>query len=163
MKGTEFKYFFSVSGGFMAFIVPTLEYAAICSFAIVLDVITAYRLSRRVKRKNPGANDGKFKSSYARRVFDNMIKIYILILLAHAIDIRLLVMFDGLYLSNYVAAIFTFIQAWSILENESSMNDAKWARLLQKIMVNKAERHFNVDMSEFKHLDDEEKTGLSVK
>lgn len=145
MKESILKYLFSATGGIMAFIAPTIEYAVICTFAVTLDVLSAYRLSRRVKRKNPSANDGKFKSSYARRVLDSIIKIYTLILLAHLIDTRLLIMFDGIFLANYVAAIFSFIQVWSILENESSEQDANWARVLQKIMVNKAERHFNIE------------------
>lgn len=162
MKESIYKYVISATGGVVAFVSPTIEYALICTIAVTIDVITAYRLSRRVKRKNPDANDGKFKSSYARRVIDSIVKIYTLILLAHAIDLRLLVMFDGLYLANYVAAIFSFIQVWSILENESSANDSDWARVLQKIMVDKAERHFNVDMSEFKHKKKNEDTELPI-
>lgn len=47
-------------------------------------------------------------------------------------------------------------EIWSSLENESSCNGKKWAKLLQEIMVDKTERHFDIDLSKFKHVDDVE-------
>ena len=66
----------------------------------------------------------------------------------------ILVMFNGLYLANYVSLVFCFIQIWSILENESSMNDKPWAKIAQRIMVDKAERHFDIDLHELKEPED---------
>ena len=63
-------------------------------------------------------------------------------------DRQILTMFDGLKLANYVAAVFCFVQFWSILENESSQNDAKWAKVIQKIAIDKAGRHFDIDLNE---------------
>lgn len=37
-----------------------------------------------------------------------------------------------------------------MLENESSCNDAKWAKIAQRIMVDKTERHFDIDLHELK-------------
>ncbi len=37
------------------------------------------------------------------------------------------------------------MQFLSVLENESSENGQTWARALQKILVNKAARHFDID------------------
>ena len=36
----------------------------------------------------------------------------------------------------------------TFLENESSCNGAKWAKTLQKILIDKTERHFDIDLSE---------------
>jgi len=38
-----------------------------------------------------------------------------------------------------------------MLENESSCNDARWADVAQRIMVDKTERHFDIDLHELKH------------
>ena len=50
----------------------------------------------------------------------------------------------------------SMVEIWSSLENESSCNGKKWAKLLQEIMVDKTERHFDIDLSKFKHVDDVE-------
>jgi hypothetical protein len=66
-------------------------------------------------------------------------------------------------LSYIVAGIICFEQAWSILENESSCRGEKegmfW-RLLQKIMIDKTERHFDVNLDELKNKDDSEKENI---
>lgn len=36
----------------------------------------------------------------------------------------------------------------SILENESTCNGAAWARVVQKIVADKTERHFNIKLKE---------------
>lgn len=100
-----------------------------------------------MKRKFPNANDGKFKSIYFGRVFMTLIKIYVLIILAFLIETFV---FEGLQirLTNIIACAVCFWQSWSMLENESSCSDEKWAKILQKILVDKTERHFDVDLSE---------------
>lgn len=79
------------------------------------------------KKKFPGANDGKFKSNYAGRVFVTLIKVYALTVLAFLIQTYIL---EGLpvKLANIVAGAVCFWQVWSMLENESSCNDSKWAK-----------------------------------
>lgn len=51
-------------------------------------------------------------------------------------------------LTKIAAGAICFWQLWSILENESSCNGAKWAKVMQKILVDKTERHFDIDLSE---------------
>jgi hypothetical protein len=124
---------------------------------VVADCITAFRLSRRVHKN--GCNNGekgscgKFKSlKMAKTVFELTIFIPTGLLLAwftqqyifEGMDVRLPQIFSG---------IVIFWQLWSILENESSCSDAKWARILQKIMIDKTERHFDVNLSELKTRD----------
>ena len=151
---TILKWSLSFASGLIVLVEPTLPFVVICWFAILFDCFTSYRLSKRVKR-HTGRSTGKFRSNKANKVFATMIKMFVLIVLADQIDNTILTMFDGLYLANYVAFIFCFVQVWSILENESSTNNAPWARAAQRIMVDKTERHFDIDLHEFKHKEDE--------
>ena len=143
------KYSMSTFGAFVALLQPTLPFILICKIAILCDCYTAWALSRRVKRKYPGANDGKFKSRYAGQVFVTLTKVYTLTVLAFLIETYI---FEGLpvKLANLVAGAVCFWQVWSMLENESSCNDAKWAKIAQRILVDKTERHFEIDLSELK-------------
>lgn len=142
---------FSVIGGVVALLQPTFPFILVCTLMVLADVYTAWSLSRRVKRKHPNANDGKFKSVYFGKVFHTLIKIYVLIILAHLIETYI---FEGIHirLSNITAGVVCFWQLWSILENESSCSEEKWASVLQKILVDKTERHFDVDLSEMEKL-----------
>ena len=139
----------STFGALVALLQPTVPFIIICTIAILFDCYTAWSLSRRVKRKYPGANDGKFKSRYAGRVFVTLIKVYALTILAYLVQTFIL---EGLpiKLANIVAAAVCFWQGWSMRENESSCNDAKWAKIAQRILVDKTERHFDIDLSELK-------------
>ena len=152
------KYITSIMGAFCALIEPTIPFILVCTITVLCDCYTAWALSRRVKLKYPGANDGKFKSNYAGRVFVTLIKVYALTILAFLIERYI---FEGLpvKLANIVAGAVCFWQVWSMLENESSCNDAKWAKIAQRIMVDKTERHFDIDLHELKHNQEEEKKG----
>lgn len=137
-------------GALLAMLEPTIPFIVICTLAVLCDCYTAWALSRRVKKKFPGSNDGKFKSHYAGRVFVTLIKVYALTILAYLIDLYI---FPDLSfrLPNIVAGAVCFWQVWSMLENESSCNDARWAKIAQRVMVDKTERHFDVDLHELKH------------
>jgi hypothetical protein len=143
------KYLIGVLGAVLAFLEPTVPFILICTFAVLCDCYTAWALSRRVKKKYPGANDGKFKSNYAGRVFMTLLKTYALIVLVFLIENFI---FEDLpvKLSNIIAGAVCFWQIWSMLENESSCNDAKWAKIAQRILIDKTERHFDIDLHELK-------------
>lgn len=143
------KYIATILGAICAFIEPTVPFILICTFAILCDCYTAWSLSHRVKKTYPGANDGKFKSNYAGRVFITLLKVYSLIVLAYLIETYI---FEGLpvKLTNIVAGAVCFWQVWSMLENESSCNNARWAKIAQRILVDKTERHFDIDLHELK-------------
>lgn len=136
-------------GGIMAFLKPTIPFMLICMIAILCDCYTAWTLSRRVKKKFPGSNDGKFKSVYFGKVIMTMIKVCALIVLAFCID-KYIFPDINVRLANIVAGAVCFWQIWSMLENESSCNNAKWAKIAQKILVDKTERHFDIDLSDLK-------------
>lgn len=132
-----------------AWIEPTLPYAYMCIFAVLLDCLTAWRLNRRIKAKFPKAEaDGKLKSARMFKMFNDICIVYLCILLADGVDNHLLGHFGGLHLGQYVAAIFVLCTAVSILENESSCNGSTWARAVQKIVTNKVSRHIDIDENE---------------
>ncbi len=137
---------FSLIGGVVALLHPTIPFILLCTLMVFGDVYTAWSLSRRVKRKFPNATDGKFKSIYFGRVFMTLIKIYALIILSFLIETYI---FEGMQikLTNISAGAVCFWQLWSMLENESSCSNERWAKVLQKVLVDKTARHFDVDLS----------------
>ena len=148
------KHIMGVMGACVAMIRPTFPFILVCTLAVLADCYTAWSLSRRVKKRFPGANDGKFKSNYAGRVFITLIKVYSLTILVHLID-AMVCPEIALHLPQVVAGAVCFWQIWSMLENESSCNDAKWAKIAQRIMVDKTERHFDIDLHELKEVQPE--------
>ena len=108
---------------FAEFIEPSLPYMLICTVAIFFDVITAWQLGRRVAARYPedAENQAKFFSS------------------------KITADLGFLDVEKLVAGGVTFWQIISVLENESSCNDSKWARLVQRILIDKTSRHLDIN------------------
>jgi hypothetical protein len=85
----------------------------------------------------------------ANTVFELILVIPFGLMLAHWTSVYVLAGLD-IPLPKIFAGIVIFWQLWSILENESSCSSANWAKVLQKIMVDKTSRHFDVDLSDLK-------------
>ena len=141
-----FKWSLSILASLIAILEPTLPFILISLVFIVGDCITSYRLARRVKKKT-GKASGKFQSSKFGKVLITSLIALALICLAFLVEKYILVMYKDIYLANYVAFLVCFKELWSMLENESSCSDSKWAKVLQKVMIDKAERHFDIDLS----------------
>lgn len=136
-----------IIGGIAGVMSPTIPFIAICMFAIVVDCISAWRLSRRAMRNHPDKKkDAKFRSEYAKRIFSTLYIISMCILLCYMID-TFMFPFMELHLANWISGAFAFVQLLSVLENESSENDATWAKTLQKVLINKVSRHLDIDES----------------
>lgn len=135
-----------ILGGVSGFFAPMFPFLLVCTFAIVFDCITAYMLARRVKKKTRNKNDGKFKSSSAMKMFNTMFVVYGVVALSYMID-KMLLPDINLYLANIVSAVFCMVQIVSILENISSCNNARWAEILQKVLVDKTKRHLDIDIT----------------
>lgn len=155
MREKLFGYGFSLLGGAVGYLKPTVPYMLICVLAVAVDCFTAWSLSRRAARRYPGRADGKFKSHHAMQVFASLLKISLLIVLVHLVD-AVIFPHITLHLSNVVAGMFCFAQVWSVLENESSCNDAAWAKALQRIMVDKTARHLGINLDEYLRKEDED-------
>lgn len=139
---------FAMIGGILAYIEPLEEVMYVVFASIVIDVATAYLLSRRVASKYKGVSHGKIQSQRLKSLGWTLFGISIVILLLQGIDQYCFVYAD-LKLPHLAASGFCMIQVVSILENISSCNDAKWAKLLQKILVDKTARHFDMTAGDF--------------
>ncbi len=132
-------------GGVLAVINPTIPMLTIFTFAVLFDSFTAWRLARRIRRDNPKANDGKFKSRHFGRIFNTLLSVYFLAWLSNGMQTYIVT--ANVYLPNIVVGFAFGHQIWSILENISSYNDEPWAKFLQRFLVSKASRHFDYDFS----------------
>ncbi len=150
-----FQVFASATAGIILGLEAAIPWLGFCFIVIVIDVITAVNLSRRVKRKYPNSGaTGKFESRYKLRILMTFIIVFLAIILGNIVDTQLL---DGDRIAeSSVIWTFLFYEGISILENWSSENDEKAAKVLQRIFVNKAERHMNVPMSDI-FFDEEKK------
>lgn len=138
------------------YIEPSLNYIAVCFFALVFDCYTAWRCNRRIYAKyreaikrNPKCKmDGKLRSRKMAKMVQDFSVLIMAIFLAVGIDNGILGHMGPLHLANYLAAVYCAVQFVSILENESTCNGAAWARVMQKIVADKTERHFNIKLKE---------------
>ena len=147
---------FSLVGAVVAVLEPALPYIVICTLAVLYDCYTAWSLSRRVKKAHPERiRDGKFKSHNAGRVIVTLIKVYALIVLAYLMQSYIIGDALPIDLTKVAAGAVCFWQLCSSLEYESRCNGANWAKVAQKILVDKTERHFDIDLSEMEEKEDE--------
>ena len=140
------QYVTSIGGGLLLAFETSIPFFVPCFIAVIIDVYTAWALGRRVHSKHPDRADGKFKSEYKFRILVTMIVALLAIIVANYVDIY--VIKDTDIAVRFIVGVFLFYQIWSILENWSSENENKVAKALQRIMVNKAERHFNVHLGD---------------
>ena len=140
--------FFAVVGGIVAYVEPLEEVMYVVCASIVVDVVTAYLLNRRVASKYKGVSHGKIQSQRLKSLGWTVVGISTIILLLQGID-KYCFVYADLKLPYLAASAFCMIQVVSILENMSSCNDAKWAKLLQKILVDKTARHFDMTAGDF--------------
>lgn len=140
------KYLFgaAASGGLLLFLQPLWAYVFVCFVAIIIDCYSAWRLSVRIKIKF-GKSTGKFQSNHAKRMVRTFGEIAGVLYLVFMMD-KVIITMEQLYATKFIAGIFCTLQIISILENASSESDSKWMKPLQKILINKAERHFDVDI-----------------
>ena len=156
-----FKITFIAVGGYIGWLVnefkPTFPLMLVVIIFILYDTWTAYQLNKRAKEKYPDKivqEKIKFTStSFAKVVMSTIPKRLMLIILAYLVEHWI---FIGMKipLSYIVAGIICFEQAWSILENESSCRsekDGMFLKLLQRIMIDKTERYFDVNLDDLKN------------
>ena len=143
---------------------PIMAFLGLCMLALVGDVYTAYRLNRRVAKLHPTKSEGKFTSKKFERVVTTFCKLLFMLYLASGID-SLVVRGDQFFAVRLATLVFCVCQIWSILENESSSKGGKWAKVLQKIMIDKTTRHFDLKEDAFdaitKQKNDDNVTGYT--
>lgn len=155
----NYKAFFSIIGGGVGWLVaefkPTFPLIGVVLAFIVYDAYTAYQLDRRVKKAYPdkaAQSKAKFTSfAFGKVIRSTIPKRLWLVILAYIAEHWVFSHTGGLPLSYIVTGIICFEQAWSILENESSCRsneDSRLWRILQNVMIDKTERHFDVKIKD---------------
>lgn len=149
-----------VGGGFGWFVGefhPAFPLIIVAIVFIVYDAWTAYQLDRRVHARYPDKTrrrDAKFTSfAFGKVVRRTIPKRLWLIVLAFMVE-RWVFVHVNIPLSYIVTGVICFEQAWSIFENESSCRsdeDSRFWKMLQKIMIDKTARHFDVNLDELKN------------
>ncbi len=142
-----YQFIFSFGSAVTTALSPTLPYILLCTVAVLADCFTAWQLDKRVRKTYPdktSKNSGKFKSSHFGSVLITLLQVYLLLIFAHFLHVYVTgsLPFNALKLA---AGLVIGWQLWSCLENMSSCNGAKWAMVLQQIMVDKTARHFDID------------------
>lgn len=145
------------------YVAPSINFIAICFFAMLVDCYTAWRCNRRIyakykeqlHRNQKNIIDGRLRSKKMWKMVQDFTVLILGIFLATAIDHGILRHMGDLHLANYLAALYCAVQFVSILENESTCNGAKWAKVLQKIVADKTERHYHINLREL--MDEEQK------
>lgn len=143
------RWIFALAGGVLTILEPTAPYLLICTLLIFADCISAWSLARRAAKTHPDKvhkDAHKFQSHHFGHVLQTLIKSYALIIMAYLIG-RHITDSIPIDLAKVAAGAICFWQIWSILENESSCNGARWAKVAQKILVDKTSRHFDIDLS----------------
>ena len=157
----NWKAFWSAVGGALGWLVgelePTFPLIIVAVIFIVYDAWTAYQLDKRVHKMYPDKTQreaAKFTSfAFGKVIRSTIPKRLWLIILAYIVEHWVFVHIS-IPLSYIVTGVICFEQAWSILENESSCrdeNESRFWKTLQRIMVDKTERHFDVSLDELKN------------
>lgn len=154
------KTFAMMIGGMVGWLVaefkPTFPLIVVAIIFILYDAWTAFKLDKRVHVAYPEKTDRK-KAKFTSFAFGKVVKQTIpkrlwLIVLAYLAEHWVFVHVQ-IPLSYIVTGVICFEQAWSIFENESSCrseSDSRFWKTLQKIMVDKTARHFDVNLDALK-------------
>lgn len=154
------KLFFASVGGcigwFVAEFRPTFPLIIIAVIFILYDAWTAYQLDKRVHIKYPDKTK-RGKVYFTSFAFGKVVKVTIpkrlwLIFLAYLCE-KWVFIHVNIPLSYIATGAVCFEQLWSIFENESSCRaeeESRFWKLLQRIMVDKTARHFDVDLDNLK-------------
>lgn len=148
-----------------AYFEPSVPFLALCLVGKVLDVVTAVRMNRRIHRAyaaqlrahpkiDENLVDGKIHSQHMGVVIGDLGVVFGAVVFAHVAGVVCPHAFVNLDPAEAVAAIYSVIQFWSVLENESCCSEATWARAIQHIVADKAYRRFGVKIKELKAMRD---------
>ncbi len=130
-----------------AFVEPVIPVATLCTALVITDVVSAVRLRRRLVRKGKTTGDARLSSRRFGHAVLTVARIYAVLAVAHGADLALgdtLAFITGGHSALNMAGVLIFIwQLMSVLENESTCSDAKWAAKARKYLADKTDRYLN--------------------
>lgn len=154
-----FKQIFYALGGVFGYIVaefrPAFPLVIVMILFVLYDAWTAFQLDRRVHVMYPRKtkrHEAKFTSfAFGKVVRKTIPERLAVILLAYMAE-KYVFVHVSIPLSYIATGVILFEQAWSALENNASCRtderEKTFWKVLQKIMIDKTERHFDIDLSD---------------
>lgn len=152
---TPYKILNGIIGGCVGWVIGELRPAfplAIVAIAFILyDAYTAYELDKRAHKKYPdrtNRHEAKFTSFAFGKVVRHTIPNRLVVILLAWMAERFVFIHLAIPLSYIATGVILFEQAWSAMENNASCRDdteSRFWRMLQRIMVDKTARHFDID------------------
>ncbi len=147
------------TGWLIAEFEPTFPLLTVAILFILFDAYTAWDLNKRVHAKYPTKTKRR-QAKFTSFAFGKVIRVTIpkrlcVILLAYLAEKYVCAHWE-LPLSYILTGAICFEQALSMLENESSCRDerdSKFWRVLHMVLIDKTERHFDINLDELKHTD----------
>lgn len=137
---------------------PAFPLLAVAFLFVLYDAWSAYELDKRVHQRYPDKtkrHQAKFVSYKFRFIIPTLIERMVIIILAYCCE-RWVFVHVSVPVSYIAAAVVCAEQALSIAENKAScrMPGDKHARLwkmLAKVLIDKTERHFDIELGEDAH------------
>lgn len=135
---------------------PAFPLVVVMVVFICADAWTAWKLDKRAHKTYPDRakrHEAKFTSfAFGKVVTQTIPNRLALIFLAYLVE-HWVAIHVTLPLSYVVTGVICFEQAWSMLENEASCrpdSESRFWRMLQRVLIDKTERHLDVTLDEFK-------------
>lgn len=162
VNATWFEWFFLAIGGAIGWLIgrfePAFPLLAVAFMFVLYDAWSAYELDKRVHKVYPDKvkrEQAKFVSYKFRSVIPTLIERMVIIILAYACE-RWVFVHVTVPVSYIAAAVVCAEQALSIAENKASCRlpgdrHARIWKMLAKVLIDKTERHFDLDLGEEAH------------
>ena len=149
-----------VCGGLVGWMIGEFKPAFLLTVVVVVFILyvawTAFKLDKRVRTAYPDKTQrkqAKFTSFAFGKVVKQTIPKRLMLIILAFLEEHWVFIHVTIPLSYVVTGAICFEQFWSILENESSCrteSESRFWKLMQQIMVDKTERHLDVNLYKLK-------------
>lgn len=149
-----------VCGGLVGWMIGEFKPTFLLTVVVVVFILyvawTAFKLDKRVRTAYPDKTQrkqAKFTSFAFGKVVKQTIPKRLMLIILAFLEEHWVFIHVTIPLSYVVTGAICFEQFWSILENESSCrteSESRFWKLMQQIMVDKTERHLDVNLDKLK-------------
>ena len=149
-----------VCGGLVGWMIGEFKPAFLLTVVVVVFILyvawTAFKLDKRVRTAYPDKTQrkqAKFTSFAFGKVVKQTIPKRLMLIILAFLEEHWVFIHVTIPLSYVVTGAICFEQFWSILQNESSCrpeSESRFWKLMQQVMVDKTERHLDVNLDKLK-------------